>query len=104
MRCAIFEFPDFPLYFYLWPALHPRPILPTMLFFAVMSLLISHVESSTEAEWKGYLYAVFMLAVLVTQSLTNAYSSQIMYILGMNVKTAVTAAVYRWGNDKGTQS
>ena len=45
----------------------------------------------------GYLYAVAMLVVLVTQSLLNAYSSQMMYILGMNVKTAVTAAVYRNG-------
>ena len=62
---------------------------------AVMSLLISHVESEREAEWKGYLYAVAMLVVLITQSLANAYSSQMMYILGMNVKTAVTAAVYR---------
>ena len=60
-----------------------------------MSLLISHVESERAAEWKGYLYAVAMLVVLVTQSLLNAYSSQMMYILGMNVKTAVTAAVYR---------
>ena len=64
---------------------------------AVMSLLISHVESERAAEWKGYLYAVAMLVVLVTQSLLNAYSSQMMYILGMNVKTAVTAAVYRDG-------
>ena len=66
-----------------------------------MSLLISHVESSTEPEWKGYLYAVMMLATLITVSLTNAFSSQIMYTLGMNVKTAVTAAVYR-GEEEGT--
>ena len=62
-----------------------------------MSLLIAHVESERAAEWKGYLYAVGLLAVLVIQSLANAYSSQMMYILGMNVKTAVTAAVYRDG-------
>ena len=62
---------------------------------AVMSLLIAHVESGTQAQWKGYLYAVAMLVTLISQSLANAFSSQMMYILGMNVKTVVTAAVYR---------
>ena len=60
-----------------------------------MSLLIAHVESGTQAQWKGYLYAVAMLVTLISQSLANAFSSQMMYILGMNVKTVVTAAVYR---------
>jgi ATP-binding cassette subfamily C (CFTR/MRP) protein 1 len=68
-----------------------------------MSLLIGHVESSytddptvePEASWKGYVYAAAMLTVLVSSTLLNQYQAHLMYVIGMNIKTTVTASVYK---------
>lgn len=67
----------------------------------IMSLMMDYVSAyadptqKAEEEWKGYLYAATILVVTFTQSLLNAHSSKMLYMVGMQVRTAVTSVIYR---------
>ncbi|XP_026315311.1 multidrug resistance-associated protein 1-like isoform X2 [Hyposmocoma kahamanoa] len=60
----------------------------------LLGLLISFIESK-EPVWKGYVYAVALLACASAQTIVLAHYFTRMYLVGMRIKTAVTCAVYR---------
>lgn len=62
------------------------------LFFS--RLLIGFVESN-EPLWKGYLYAVGLLACATVQTMLLAHYFTRMYLVGMRIRTALTSAIYR---------
>ena len=58
-------------------------------------LIISYTEDSSIAEWKGYLYATAMFAVIIIQSLVHHQHFRIMLTVGMRIHTCVIGLVYR---------
>ncbi|XP_049764041.1 multidrug resistance-associated protein 1 isoform X1 [Schistocerca cancellata] len=60
----------------------------------ILKLLISFVEGN-EPMWKGYTYAGLMFATAAVQTLVLAQYFHRMFIVGLRVRTAVIAAVYR---------
>ncbi|XP_047509490.1 multidrug resistance-associated protein 1 isoform X4 [Pieris napi] len=60
----------------------------------LLRLLIGFVESN-ESIWKGYLYAVALLACAIAQTLLLAHYFTRMYLVGMRIRTALTNAIYR---------
>ncbi|CAF4848492.1 unnamed protein product [Pieris macdunnoughi] len=60
----------------------------------LLRLLIGFVESN-ETIWKGYLYAVALLACAIAQTLLLAHYFTRMYLVGMRIRTALTNAIYR---------
>ncbi|XP_060803850.1 multidrug resistance-associated protein 1 isoform X3 [Amyelois transitella] len=60
----------------------------------ILKLLIGFVESKEEL-WKGYLYAVGLLACASVQTLLLAHYFTRMYLVGMRIRTALTSAIYR---------
>ena len=67
----------------------------------IMKFMISYVESYAEDDgnhefkWKGYFYAFMLLIIMILQSIFNAQYSEKMYSVSMNLRTAVTSAIYR---------
>jgi hypothetical protein len=57
-------------------------------------LLISFVEGK-ESLWKGYLYAVLMLAVACLQTLILSQYFHRMFLVGLRIRTALISAIYR---------
>ncbi|XP_049833464.1 multidrug resistance-associated protein 1-like [Schistocerca gregaria] len=60
----------------------------------ILKLLISFVEGN-ESMWKGYTYAGLMFGTTVVQTLVLAQYFHRMSIVGLRVRTAMTAAIYR---------
>ncbi|XP_045485372.1 multidrug resistance-associated protein 1 isoform X2 [Pieris rapae] len=60
----------------------------------LLRLLIGFVDSN-ETIWKGYLYAVALLACAIAQTLLLAHYFTRMYLVGMRIRTALTNAIYR---------
>ncbi|XP_026315306.1 multidrug resistance-associated protein 1 isoform X2 [Hyposmocoma kahamanoa] len=60
----------------------------------LLKLLISFTESK-EPVWKGYLYAVALLACATVQTTLLAHYFTRMYLVGMRIRTALTSAIYR---------
>nr|UEO57355.1 ABCC1 [Conogethes punctiferalis] len=60
----------------------------------LLKLLIGFVESK-EQLWKGYLYAVGLLACATVQTMLLAHYFTRMYLVGMRIRTALTSAIYR---------
>ncbi|CAK1540432.1 unnamed protein product [Leptosia nina] len=60
----------------------------------LLSLLIKFVESN-EPIWRGYLYAVALLACAIAQTMFLGHYFTRMYLVGMRIRTALTNAVYR---------
>ncbi len=58
-------------------------------------LMISFTQDKTSHVWTGYLYAVLLLAVAFLQSVVLQQYFQRCFILGMKVRTALMAAVYK---------
>lgn len=72
-------------------------IVSDLLMFAsplVLELLINFV-SNGEPLWKGYLYSVLMFVAAVLQSLVLGQYFYKLFILGMQVRTAIISAIYR---------
>ncbi|XP_043911577.1 ATP-binding cassette sub-family C member 2 [Protopterus annectens] len=61
----------------------------------LLKLLVSFTTNSSEFTWKGYLYAVLMLVAAMIQSILLQQYFQGCFVLGMQVRTAITAAVYK---------
>lgn len=62
---------------------------------AVFSLLLDFVSDDTQPRWNGYFYAVLMFVVTLTQSLLIHQHWDIVFRVGMRIRSSVIAAVYR---------
>uniref|UniRef100_A0A671YF12 ATP-binding cassette, sub-family C (CFTR/MRP), member 2 n=1 Tax=Sparus aurata TaxID=8175 RepID=A0A671YF12_SPAAU len=61
----------------------------------LLKLMISFTQDKSSYAWEGYLYAVLLLAVAILQSLLLQQYFQRCFVLGMKVRTALMAAVYK---------
>ncbi|XP_067858105.1 canalicular multispecific organic anion transporter 1 [Heptranchias perlo] len=61
----------------------------------LLKLLISFTANPSIYEWKGYVYAVLLFVTALTQSLLLQQYFHSCFLLGMRVRTAITAAVYK---------
>ncbi|CAH2076223.1 unnamed protein product, partial [Iphiclides podalirius] len=68
----------------------------TMIFISpqLLQLLIEFVNGN-EPVWKGYVYAVALLACATVQTMLLAHYFTRMYFVGMRIRTALTSAIYR---------
>ncbi|CAD0199749.1 unnamed protein product [Chrysodeixis includens] len=60
----------------------------------LLKLLIGFVQGD-EPIWKGYLYAVALLACATVQTMLLAHYFTRMYLVGMRIRTALTSSIYR---------
>ncbi len=65
------------------------------LAFYPSSLLITYVASDNEFEWKGYMYVVLLFSVSLLGTIVLQHYVYRSYVVGMRVRTALNAAVYR---------
>lgn len=73
-------------------------LLQDLLAFAspqLLKLMISFTQDKSRYTWEGYLYAVLLLVVAILQSLFLQQYFQRCFVLGMKVRTAIMAAVYK---------
>ncbi|XP_041645026.1 canalicular multispecific organic anion transporter 1 [Cheilinus undulatus] len=73
-------------------------LLQDVLAFAspqLLKLMISFTQDKARYTWEGYLYAVLLLVVAILQSLFLQQYFQRCFVLGMKVRTAIMAAVYK---------
>lgn len=73
-------------------------LLQDLLAFAspqLLKLMVSFTQDKTRYTWEGYLYAVLLLVVALLQSLFLQQYFQRCFVLGMKVRTAIIAAVYK---------
>ncbi|CAK6953270.1 canalicular multispecific organic anion transporter 1 [Scomber scombrus] len=61
----------------------------------LLKLMISFTQDKSRHAWEGYLYAVLLLVVALLQSLFLQQYFQRCFVLGMKVRTAIIAAVYK---------
>jgi ATP-binding cassette subfamily C (CFTR/MRP) protein 1 len=74
----------------------------------VMKLMINYVKTyaiadesdptnpfQPEESWKGYFYAVLLLIATVFQSLLLSQYFERMFVVGMNLRTALISTIYR---------
>ncbi|KAF4105447.1 hypothetical protein G5714_013109 [Onychostoma macrolepis] len=61
----------------------------------LLKLMISFTQDKTSHVWTGYLYAVLLLVVAFLQLVVLQQYFQRCFILGMKVRTALMAAVYK---------
>ncbi|XP_017268527.1 canalicular multispecific organic anion transporter 1 [Kryptolebias marmoratus] len=61
----------------------------------LLKLMISFTQDKSSYAWEGYLYAVLLLLVALLQSLFLQQYFQKCFLLGMKVRTAIMAAVYK---------
>ncbi|XP_077585449.1 ATP-binding cassette sub-family C member 2 [Stigmatopora nigra] len=73
-------------------------LLQDLLSFAspqLLKLMISFTQNENSYAWEGYVYAVLLLVVALLQSLFLQQYFQRCFVLGMKVRTAIMAAVYK---------
>ncbi|KAG8000099.1 Canalicular multispecific organic anion transporter 1 [Nibea albiflora] len=63
--------------------------------FSFLRLMISFTQDKDSYAWEGYLYAVLLLVVTIFQSLLLQQYFQRCFVLGMKVRTAIMATVYK---------
>uniref|UniRef100_H3AIJ4 ATP binding cassette subfamily C member 2 n=1 Tax=Latimeria chalumnae TaxID=7897 RepID=H3AIJ4_LATCH len=61
----------------------------------LLKLLVSFTEDSSVYTWRGYVYTVLLFVVALFQSLILQQYFQRCFVLGMRVRTAIMAAVYK---------
>ncbi|EMP36462.1 Canalicular multispecific organic anion transporter 1 [Chelonia mydas] len=61
----------------------------------LLRLLISFVADPTVYAWQGYLYALLLFVTALVQSICLQQYFQLCFLLGMSVRTALMAAVYK---------
>ena len=61
----------------------------------ICSLLIGFVQDKEVETWKGYCYAIILTITAITQTVFLSQYFQRMFIVGLQVRTAITATVYR---------
>lgn len=73
-------------------------LLQDLLAFAspqLLKLMVSFTQDKSRYTWEGYVYAVLLLLVAILQSLFLQQYFQRCFVLGMKVRTAIIAAVYK---------
>ncbi|XP_074501872.1 ATP-binding cassette sub-family C member 2 [Sebastes fasciatus] len=73
-------------------------LLQDVLAFAspqLLKLMISFTADKSRHTWEGYLYAALLVLVAILQSLFLQQYFQRCFVLGMKVRTAIMAAVYK---------
>ena len=66
-----------------------------MLSPALARLLINFSEDDSEPDWKGYMYSALLFVTAIVQSLFLHQYFHRCLTLGMNMRSAIIAAVYR---------
>ncbi|XP_075072065.1 ATP-binding cassette sub-family C member 2 [Mixophyes fleayi] len=61
----------------------------------ILKAMVSFTSNPAEYQWKGYFYAVLLLVTALIQSLCLQQYFQGCFVLGMRIRTTLTAAVYR---------
>ncbi|KAM8924619.1 ATP-binding cassette sub-family C member 2 [Pelodytes ibericus] len=61
----------------------------------ILKLLVSFTSNPNEYMWRGFFYAIFLLVTALVQSLCLQQYFQGCFVLGMRVRTALMAAVYK---------
>ncbi|XP_073541128.1 ATP-binding cassette sub-family C member 2 [Phyllobates terribilis] len=61
----------------------------------ILKLMVSFTSNPNEYQWKGFFYAVLLLVTALIQSLCLQQYFQGCFVLGMRVRTTLTAAVYK---------
>lgn len=61
----------------------------------ILKAMIDFTQDKSRHVWEGYLFAVLLLVVAVLQSLFLQQYFQRCFVLGMKVRTAIMAAVYK---------
>uniref|UniRef100_A0A3Q1CPI7 ATP-binding cassette, sub-family C (CFTR/MRP), member 2 n=1 Tax=Amphiprion ocellaris TaxID=80972 RepID=A0A3Q1CPI7_AMPOC len=61
----------------------------------LLKLMISFTEDKSDYAWRGYLYAVLLLVTALLQTVVLQQYFQRCFVLGMKVRTALMAAVYK---------
>lgn len=61
----------------------------------LLKFMISFTQDKSSFAWEGYMYAVLLLVVAILQSLFLQQYFQRCFVLGMKVRSAIMAAVYR---------
>uniref|UniRef100_A0A4W5KEC7 ABC-type glutathione-S-conjugate transporter n=1 Tax=Hucho hucho TaxID=62062 RepID=A0A4W5KEC7_9TELE len=69
--------------------------IPVCIVFSPKMLMISFTTDKSIYTWTGYMYAVLLILVAVFQSLFLQQYFQRCFVLGMKVRTAIMAAVYK---------
>ena len=82
--------------------LHLIHIVMTMVPSQIMKMLISHVqdhgelgENDLQYDWRGYFYAGLLFGITVFQSLISGQYYEILYRVGMRVRTVLISTIYR---------
>lgn len=57
--------------------------------------MVAFTDDKSSYDWEGYLYAVLLFLVALLQSLFLQQYFQQCFVLGMKVRTAIMAAVYK---------
>lgn len=57
--------------------------------------MIAFTQDKSRYTWEGYVYAVLLLVVAILQSLFLQQYFQRCFVLGMKVRTAIMASVYK---------
>ncbi|KAK9886055.1 hypothetical protein WA026_014838 [Henosepilachna vigintioctopunctata] len=60
----------------------------------VLGLLIDFAKNDEEL-WKGFLYTFLLFSTAMIQTLLNAHSFNIMYLVGIRIRSALVGAIYR---------
>nr|AHK05644.1 ATP-binding cassette transporter sub-family C member 1 isoform X5 [Tigriopus japonicus] len=61
----------------------------------IMSLMIAFVSSDNNTPWKGYFYGAVLLIVTMFQSIILSQYFEKMFVVGMNLRTALISVIYR---------
>ncbi|XP_006630977.3 ATP-binding cassette sub-family C member 2 [Lepisosteus oculatus] len=61
----------------------------------LLKLMVSFTQDSSMHTWQGYVYAILLLLVTVLQSVLLQQYFHRCFVLGMQVRTAIMAAVYK---------
>ena len=72
-------------------------LLVSVLRFAnpqIVNLLIDFVSSS-DAQWKGYLYTALIVLVTFTVTILNVQAFYREYLVGLRIRTGLISAIYR---------
>ncbi|KAK7930845.1 hypothetical protein WMY93_007240 [Mugilogobius chulae] len=73
-------------------------LLQDILAFAspqILKMMIGFTQDKSRPVWEGYLYAILLLIVALFQSVFLQQYFQRCFVLGMKVRTAIMAAVYK---------
>ncbi|XP_056384892.1 ATP-binding cassette sub-family C member 2 [Hyla sarda] len=61
----------------------------------ILKAMVSFTSNPAEYQWKGFFYAILLLVTALIQSLCLQQYFQGCFVLGMRVRTVLTAAVYK---------